>query len=314
MLRALPTTAATTRLTLADQRRLIADAQDVELVVDVDADGAEVTRYGTTPAAEAALDRLTTSFLPLMVKVARTARALDYDDALGVVAEEFISAVRRYDLEDDVPFHATITSALRYALSDASRASDVVVVKGDVHARYWRLMHKHDGDVGAAYDECRTTSNNFAPATFLAVHHALSALSMDWNPNVDGQNTSHGSTVTHSVHGGTPSDLGHMHLHNMVGAEPDPYDPFLTADFVRALFSEVTERQESILRALYGFEDAATTSLTLAAGFRPGDVLSDLEAGAVLGITRPTVQRERVRALGVMRAAAQSWADEEAGK
>lgn len=273
-----------------DQRTLISAAQDVPTAVETDEQGERVV-YGTTPAADRALTALTEAFLPVIHKVARTSKVLDFEDALAVCLEEFVTSVRRYNLSSGLPFAATISTILRFRISDTDRTSDLIVVRENVAARYWQLVHKHDGDVLAAYEECRTTSNGFAPATFLAVHYAIASLD-----SLDGTS------------GDSDRAEGQNHTHEAALADPSPSpeDLALNADLVRWLFTLVPDREEQILRLRFGFSDLATENLRLAAGFRADVsdlVMSDKEVAQVLGSTTPTVNRLKRRALDTMRAA-----------
>lgn len=292
--------AATEFLSVDAQLRLIAAAQDVPTEVIAEADGTERVVYGKTPASEAAMEQLTTAFLPLLRKIARSSKVLDEDDAFGLVLVEFVQVVRRHDLTLGIGLAPVLSTVLRYAISDADRTSDLIVVRENVAARYFRLLHKHEGNVEAAYAECRDTANGFDPATFLAVHRAIGAPdSLDaagvngWEGGVAG-----GALLTE----GTEAALADR--------TPGPEETAVQADLVRWLFTLVEDRAESVLRLRYGFTDLATENLRLAAGFRTGEDLSDAQVAVATHLTRPTVQREKAKALATMRAALQGLVDE----
>lgn len=279
---------ATAFLTSDEQTDLIRDAQTSPRTLTTTNDGKVQWTYTTTPESEAALDALTRAFLPAIRRAASTSKRLDSDDALSVVLVEFVAAVRRHDLSSPVPFSATVSTILFRAVSDHDRTSDIITVKEATAARYWRLMHRHDFDAHAAYAECQTHTIDFDPATFLAVHRAISVDSLD------------------ALRSGTDSAP-------LVTAQEldDASHTLVQADLIRWLFDLVTDRQEGILRARYGFDDLATENLMVEAGLRPGEVLSDVQVSEVLHLGRATVQRERVAALAVMRAAMQALVDEE---
>lgn len=291
-------------LTVDRQRELIELAQDVPVTVEV-RDGEERLVHGTTPASDAALEELTRAFLPALRKAAIGSRKLEVEeDAFGLVLAEFVAAVRRYDLTSDVPFSATIATVLQRAVSDADRTSGLIAVKENVAARYLRLMHKHGGDVGAAYDECVSTSNGFDPLTFLAVHRALrgpESLDVTVGSQDSTYRAAGGGIAEASAHEGALGDA----------AAGSFVDEFADADLVRWLFTVVDDRQESILRAAYGFRDLATENFLVAAGLRPGEVLSDVQVAEVLSLARSTVQRDRKKALELMRDAYRQLLDDE---
>lgn len=282
---------ATEHLSVEDQRELIAAAQDVPVEV-VEVDGEERVLYGKTPASELALERLTTSFVAAIRKAAATARVMDKDDAFALCLAEFVAAVRRYDLTSTVPFSATIGTILLRAVSDASRTSDLITVRENVAARYWRLMHKHDFDVQAAYAECRDTANGFDPMTFLSVHRAMATVE--------------------TIEPLTPGDGETASAAYLVADHrPDPEALAVEADLVTWLFSLVGNREETVLRLRYGFRDEATEKVLVNFGLHLGTVLSDVQVAEVTGIARSTVSRLGAGSLAAMRGALQRLVDEE---
>lgn len=298
-------------LSTSDQLDLILAAQDVPLDITTDDDGAEVLVYGKTPESEVALDTLTRAFMPTIRKSAGLSKMLDADtDALGVVLVEFIEAVRRYDTTSSVPFSATISTILQRRVSDTDRTSDLITVKENVAARYWRLMHKHGMDVASAYAECATTSNGFDPQTFLAVHRAIGVESIDVTFGADDRSY----TVSHGGAANTSKVEGFL---GATGSS-DFADQLADRDLVRWLLDpaspdteNITPRQSSICRAAYGFSDLATENLMVEHNLRPGDIQPDLALSGVFGGSRPGIQRERKAAL-VLMAAKHAAAEEEA--
>ncbi|MBP2323312.1 RNA polymerase sigma factor (sigma-70 family) [Kibdelosporangium banguiense] len=274
------------------QYALISAAQDVPCTVITDATGNETVAFGKTRKSEAALTRLVQSFTPLIRSMARTATRLDYDEAEAICYARFMQAVREFDLDSDVPFSRDIRTMLRYELSDKSRTKDLIQVKENVAARYFRLLRQHDRDVKAAYEVCRTTPNGLDPSTFLAVHraygHVVSLdLAMDGDENSDDR---HEAFL-----------IDHM-------AE-DAADDLANRDLIRWAFSKVSDREEQILRLRYGFVDVATENIRSAAGFRSDTsdpVMSDREVAQCLGLALSSCNRYRRDALATMRAALES--------
>lgn len=275
---------ATEFLSVTEQPALIAAAQDVPVEV-VLVDGEEVTRYGKTPASERAMERLIAAFMPVIEKEARRAKVNDEDDALGVLLAEFVSTVHLHDATSPIPFSSTIGTILRRKMSDTDRVSDVVVVKESVAAVYWRLMHKHDFDFAAAYAEVKATANNLAPATFLSVHNIIGGIdSLD------------------PIRVAEDSENGARHaLANAVGSHEER---IVTAAEVDYLFSKVTDEEATIVRLAYGFRDFATEKIRVEAGFKGGEILTDVEiSGTSVPLGRATINRRRLSALSKMREA-----------
>lgn len=294
--------------------RLITTAQDVPTVQITEDDGTETTTYWNTAEADAALEELTRAFLPLIHRIAGTAKqnGIPEDDALQICLEEFISVVRRYRPGSALPFQAGLATILARKLSDTERTSDLVVVKENVSARYWQLMHKHGLEnrprnevFRDAYNECKNTANGLDPATFLSAYRAISGYDGFEGTAAIGDSTGGGK----GDQDGTRSSAEHRmdRLMMEAGAFTDgPENATVQADVVRYLFTLVSERQRQILRLRYGFSDPATQNARLAAGFRADRdelVMSDREVAQVLGSSTPTVGRQRHEALATMRAA-----------
>lgn len=279
-----------TFLSVSEQADLIATVQNVPLTLTTTDDGSEVSTYGRTPASDAALSRLLQAFSPLIGKVARTARRIEDDDAEGILTEAFIRAVRSHDLAAPAAFSRDIATMLRYALALEERTGSTVKVADNVSARYRRLVAAHDGDVAAAYAECRDTANGFAAHTFLLTHAALNSVSLD-----------------EMLSGPEPrTDAALV-------ASAESFDEQLAqADLVRWLFAQVEEKPAQVLRLRYGFTDPVSVNLRLRAGFL-GDpdraVMSDAEVARCMSSTTPTTNRIRARALDTMREALSSLVD-----
>lgn len=263
-----------------------------------DADGTERTVYRTTPESEDALVRLHNAFLPLLHKAARGSSVLEYDDALMIAVEEFISTVRRYELDSALPFTAGLSTILIRKLGDVGRTSGLIVVKENAAARYRQLMDSVDWDLNAAYDlvvsgyrDGTGTHKGFTPDTFLSVHRAVGVESLDVSASeaMGSSNTSAGI-----------SDQS-KYRNYIADPTPSPEDLTVQAELVRWLFTLIASRQEQILRLRYGFCDLATENIRLRHGYRTGEILSDRQVAQVVGSTTPTVNRQRSEALTAMR-------------
>ena len=267
--------------------------------VSINADGEAVTTYESTPQSEAAFETLLASFKRLIDKAVRASRVLSPDDAEGVILMEFVSAIRRHDLTGPTPFLMTIGTILMRRMSDANNTNDIIRVPESASARYWALVHKHGGSVEAAYHECRTTANNYDPATFLAVDRVVRGVTSVDITDDDGDSGAATARMEAAL----------------VDRAPGPEESLVQADLVRWLFTKVDHRKEQILRLRYGFDDINTQNLRLAAGFRDDAyslVMSDREVAQTLGSSTQTVNRQRNAALTTMREAMQTLVDEEA--
>jgi len=265
----------------------------------IDADGNVTVVYESAKESEAAFDTLLSAFKPLFKKLLRLRQygRMSAEDAEGLLLVEFVSAIREHDPEG-TPFLALIGTILSRRLSDANRTSGAIRVPENVGARYLALVKKHDGSVEAAYEECRTTANNFDPSTFLAVHRAYASIdSLDLDDDAeDGDGNPVFAESPHEQH-----------------ATPGPEESLVQADLVRWLFTKVDHRKEQILRLSYGFEDIDTQNLRLAAGFRDNGedlVMTDKQVAQVLGSSTQTVNRQRNTALRTMRESMQALVDE----
>lgn len=285
-------------LTVNEQYALITDVQNVPTTVEILEDGSEYVTYGVTPASEAAGAKLLAAFWPAIIGAARkTKLAGQLDDAEGVALEEFVRAVREYDLTSDTPFHHTIKARLERAvqLADRVEASAVTVPAVQV-ARYYRLLHAHDLDATRAAEAAAADPGKWllTGASFLAVHAALSRPNYHGNGHGDGQFRD--ERANESVDPFAALDT----------PAPSPEEDVLDREYARWLLAQTSDRQESICRLAYGFQDHASDTARLDHGYREGDVLDDSQVADCLDLTRPTVQRERSKALKTMRAAAEA--------
>lgn len=290
-------------LSVNEQYALITDVQNVPTHDVTHADGTVYRVYGVTPASEAAGARLVEAFWPAIDGAAwRTKLAGQHEEALSVALEEFVRAVREYDLTSDIPFHHSIRVRLERAvmLTDRVEATQVTVPAVQI-ARYYRLLHAHALDAVAAAAAADADPGKWlmSGATFRAVHAATS------RPSYHGNNTGAGTFR---------DDRANEDLDAPAWDAPttSPEDEIVDREYARWLLSQTTERQESVCRLAYGFQDYETDTLRVTKGYREGDVLDDIQVADCLGMSRPTVQRERTKALKTMRAAAEKAIREEA--
>lgn len=236
--------------------------------------------FGRTDEVEAAEEALVMAFLPVIKRAAKLSRIQEPDDAFASVLEEFLLALRDFPTSSPTPFHAALSIRLRRAISDADASSRVVSIPEAPMDRYWRVMHAHGLDVEAAYRACKETTTQLSPMAFLAIHHVVS---------------------------GTDS----LSAVQVEPAAPGPEERVVEEHLIAWLFTLVDDRQESILRLIYGFLDEPTEELRFTAGYSTGLDLSDEQAAHALTMTRPTVQRQKKAALAIMRAAMTELVQEE---
>jgi hypothetical protein len=291
------TTATTQSLSVEEQYRLLTDVQNVPTTITVQDDGSEYVVYGVTPASESAGGQLLAAFMPAIRAAARRTKLKgNEEEAEAVALEEFVRAVREYDLTSSTPFHHTIATRLTRAvmLADREEASAVTIPAVQI-ARYHRALHAHDLDPTAAMRACAEDPKRWLLSgdAFRAVHTAMS------RP---------------AFHGGGPfRDERVNEAHDAYAAgEPavSTEDEVLDREHARWLLSQTTDRQERISRLAYGFTDLPTQSLRVAKGYRESEPLDDGQVADCLGTSRPTVGRERNAALATMRAAHESALNE----
>ncbi|MGL5829048.1 MAG: hypothetical protein ACRC0L_05700 [Angustibacter sp.] len=276
-------------LSVERQRKLIAAVQDAPVVVS--ADGRAT--FGYSAASESALAALTESFIALFRKEAAAARVLDREDAFAEAVAEFVDATRRYDLGSSIPFSATIRTIIRRHLSDVARTSDIISVKENVAARYWRLMHAHDHSFSAAYNSVRQAGGGLDPLTFLAAHYALQVASLE-------------------IRLTGPYDAAALTLADTVADISTDHDDVVNAALVDWLWTLVDADTARALRLRYGFpRDLATEAVTASLGLHDGEVLTERQVGAVLGWSQTLTHRRIVRGLSTMREALQELVNEE---
>lgn len=290
-------------LTANEQFALITDVQNVPTYDVTHADGSVYRIYEMTPASEAAGAALIEAFMPLIESAARkTKLAGQYEDAYGDAMEAFVRAVREYDLTSDTPFHHTIKARVERAvmLGDRVESSSVTVPAVQI-ARYYRLLHAFDLDATLAARAAEEDPSKWllsGPA-FLAVHAALS------RPSYHGNGTGNGHFRDERANDSMdPFDV-------IASVAPSAEDEVLDREYARWLLDQTTDRQQSVCRLAYGFQDAASETARAAKGYRLGEVLEDLQVADCLGMSRPTVQRERGKALKTMREAAEAAIREE---
>jgi hypothetical protein len=284
--------ANTENLSVTEQYALITDIQNVPTTVEIQEDGSEYVTFGVTPASEAAGAKMVAAFWPAIQAAARLAplkgrEGYSLEDGESAALEEFVRAVREYDLTSDTPFHHTLSTRLRFAVLRAVREDATVFSVPAVQiARYHRAMHGNGLDAASALEDVKANPGKWdltAPA-FMAIHRAMTG-------------------------GFSLSEDGAGVLDTLVTESPE--DAVIRREYVRWLLDQTTDRQETICRLAYGFTGQDTESLRVSHGYREGDVLEDLQVADCLDMARSTVNRERLKALATMRAAAEKSLENE---
>lgn len=278
-------------LTVNEQYALITDVQNVPTTVEILEDGSEYVTYGVTPASEAAGAKLLAAFWPAIIGAARTTKLRNNeDDAEAIALEAFVRCVREFDLTGDTPFHHIVPNVMRRAVKAADRAESTPLnIPDAVVKRYWRVYNEHGQDIAAAAESVRAD------------------VELPWNSrkwlieSVEALLTIH--VAMHDTASlNAPAGDGIEGIPLVESTE----DRVVREDYVRWLLAQTTDRQESVCRLAYGFTDAASDAARLDHGYREGDVLDDSQVADCLDMSRPTVQRERDKALKTMRAAAEA--------
>jgi DNA-directed RNA polymerase specialized sigma subunit len=277
-------------LTAEEQFALITDVQNVPTTVetryDEDGNAYEYVTYGVTAASEAAGARLIEAFMPAIRNAARLApkkgrAGYTAEDGESVAMEEFVRAVREFDLTADTPFHHTLSTRLRFAvLRSVREEATQVTVPAVVIARYHRAMHANGLDAAATLAAINAHPGKWdlSASAFMAVHRAMTATELEYDYE--------------AAHAGSTEAPSHE-------------DTIVDREYARWLLEQTTERQQAICRLAYGFRDTASDTARLAHGYREGDALEDLQVADCLDMARSTVNRERGKALKTMRAAAE---------
>lgn len=188
----------------------------------------------------------------------------------------FIAAVRAFDVDSGVRLWAYAKFHVQKAINNGRRAELAVPIPEDTQRTYGAAMRKARATLGDGADpaelyalgESYARQERMVEGTFFAAHCVLTSsravLALD-NPH-------------------TVGDLGST-----------PWEAATS-------YSTIEDRDEAA-SYLAKLSDAERSVIVLAVGLGNGEPMSDQAIADRLGMTRPTVQRIRTRALAAMRAA-----------
>lgn len=196
------------------------------------------------------------------------------DDLRQAAVIGFMAAVRKYDPTRGVRLRSYAETSILWEINEARRNFQALSLPYDAQKDYETAMRQARRVLGAeagatdVYETARTLAHTagMTPETFAAVHSAR----RHWT----------GSDVV-------ATDVAHL---VPLGVQPV------------ATVAAVEDRDEAV-RLLARLEPLARQVVALAVGYDGGEPLSDAAVAERLGMTRPTVQRIRTRALAALRAA-----------
>lgn len=250
---------------------------------------------------EDALEQLYSAYAPTLDGIARKAPAPDFEDARSAASLAFLEAVRELPA-DTVRVAAALYRRVRGAVYCEALEDRPISVPGRTAARYVALMLKHNNDMHAAYADCAAGNADMDPATFLAAHVANYA-------HLDRESIGPAPEAGEDAHPAfqiaVEDDTERVDTHDLVHNHLLP------------LCDEATH-EGVIVRLVYGFTDVSDAIIARmeAAGFQPGDTLTDVEAAEVLatpGLGSRTLGKRRRAALARMREYLEQDTDNEKG-
>lgn len=210
-------------------------------------------------------------YAPHMVRIARRyLDRMDRDDLSGLAIEGLLTAVRAFRPDSDTRVLAAILGPyVENALARGIASAIPMVVPDRTYTRYAGIMRRAEGDVNVAVS--LAPAHGMSVEVLLAIRRAMTSVdSLD-------------------EHIGEDDDGGN--LHDVIPAALAEFDETVANDLLVSLaFGAVDELEKDITRLAYGFEPE-----------QYGDPMPDAEIAHRVGMTRPTVQRRRVKALDKMR-------------
>lgn len=205
-------------------------------------------------------------------KTTGVATPVTYEDAVSAGYLALVEAVLAVDLANpEYRVAGIISHALANAMSAVVGDALPVSVPERTLKRYYGIMRRAEGNVNVAV--VLAPDFGMSIEVFLGIHGMVTSVdSLD-------------AEVGHDRDGGE----GATTLYDSVAvAMPDVETEALNRVLVQHAFTAVNETEKQIVRLSYGFEEY-------------GDPVPDIEIGHRIGMTRPTVQRNRNKALDKMR-------------
>jgi DNA-directed RNA polymerase specialized sigma24 family protein len=202
----------------------------------------------------------------------KAAKILGDEEAQAVAMVAFAEVLSSHDPHDenyaDGRLAARLTPHLKDRLSEAIASANPFEVPKRTHVRFLGIMKEADGDVEAA--RALAPARQMTVETFDAVRAAIDTGSLS-----EGEEAEEGSARPSRIEGASPVFT------------PSPVVDVEDRLLVEAAFRAVDDEQHRIVSLFYGFTEYET--------------VPDAEIGHRMGLTRPTVQRKRAKALDSMR-------------
>lgn len=195
-----------------------------------------------------------------------TSSALADLQSAAVVA--FLELIAEHDPALNPRLAGRVSARLSRALADEVAASASFAVPERTLSRFYGIVRDADGDLALALESA--PDYGMTRETFSAVLHAVKADSLD------------GLTAD-------DEDGARPEIHASSVFSPSPIVDVEDKILVEVAFGAVDDEEARIVELAYGFTEY--------------DPVPDAEIGHRIGLTRPTVQRKRGKALGKMRKA-----------
>lgn len=196
------------------------------------------------------------------------------EDLRSTAVVAFLDVIAEHDPERSPRLAGAVSQRLTRALADEVTATSAFVIPERTLSRFFGILRNADGDVETALDSAPTYG--MSRETFRDVLAAVQASSLD-----------------------DVVEAATAQQERIEGARPI-YSTTPIADaedriLVEAAFSAVDDDEARICELAYGFRGTED--------YAPGEAVPDEAIAAVVGFSRPTVQRKRGKALGKMRKA-----------